>query len=102
MLMLVLGLTVVARLMFRREAKFRDEYSLSFSAAGLHFRTTHIDSRLDWGMYSRVLIDEHAYVLHYSSRQFSVIPKRVFQSTEQQRAFEQLLTQHVSAIDRRA
>ena len=100
-LMLVLGLTVVPRLMFRREAKFRDEYSLSFSAAGIHFRTTHIDSRLGWGMYSRALIDGHSYVLYYGSRQFSVIPKRVFQSAEQQRAFEQLLTHHVSAIDRR-
>ena len=45
-----------------------------FSAAGIHFRTTHIDSRLDWGMYSRALIDEHSYVLYYGSRQFLVIP----------------------------
>jgi len=52
-------------------------------------------------MYSRALIDEHSYVLYYGSRQFTVIPKRVFQNAEQQQIFEQLLTQHVSKIARR-
>jgi len=47
------------------------------------------------------LIDAHSYILYYGSRQFTVVPKRVFQSVEQQQAFEQLLTQHVSQIVRR-
>jgi YcxB-like protein len=60
----------------------------------------------DWrnwliAMYSRVLIDTYSYILYYGSRQFTVIPKRVFQSFEQQQAFEDLLTQHVFEIVRR-
>jgi len=100
-LVLVTAFTVIPPLAFRRERKFRDNYSLTFSPEGIRFRTAHIDSQLQWNMYSRALIDAHSYVLYYGSRQFTVIPKRVFQSAEQQQAFEQLLTQHVSQIMRR-
>jgi len=100
-LMLVAAFTVIPRFAFRREPKFRDDYSLTFSAEVIHFRTAHIDSQLQWSMYSRALIDAHSYVLYYGTRQFTVIPKRVFQSAEQQQAFEQLLTQHISQIVRR-
>jgi hypothetical protein len=97
----VAAFVVIPPLAFRSEAKFRDDYSLSFSQGGIHFRTAHIESQLQWNMYSRALIDEHSYMLYYGSRQFTVIPKRVFQNAEQQQMFEQLLTQHVSKIARR-
>jgi len=97
---LVAGL-VVPRLIFRREPKFRDDYFLTFSSDGIHFRTTHINSQLQWSMYSEALIVSQSYILCYGSRQFTVIPKRVFSSTEQQQAFEQLLTQNVPKIIRR-
>jgi len=100
-LMLLAAFTVVPRIAFRREPKFRDNYALTFSPDGIHFRTAHIDSQLQWSMYSRALVDAHSYVLYYGSRQFTVIPKRVFHSAEQQQAFERLLTQHVSPIVRR-
>ena len=100
-LMLVAAFTVIPPLAFRREPKFRDDYSLTFSPEGIHFRTAHIDSQLQWSMYSRALVDAHSYVLYYGSRQFTVIPKRVFQSAEQRQSFEQLLTQHGSQIVRR-
>ena len=100
-LMLIAAFTVIPPLVFRWEPKFRDEYSLTFSGEGIHFRTAHIDSRLQWNLYSRALVDAHSYVLYYGTRQFTVIPKRVLQSSEQQQAFEQLLTQHVSQIVRR-
>ncbi len=100
-LILVVAFTVIPKLVFRREQKFRDDYSLTFSREGIHFRTVHIDSHLQWSLYSRALVDPHSYVLYYGSRQFTVIPKRVFQSAEQQQAFEELLTQHVLQIVRR-
>jgi hypothetical protein len=92
---------IIPPLAFRREPKFRDDYSLSFSPEGICFRTANIDSRLQWGMYSRVLIDAHSYVMYYGVNQFSVIPKRVFQSGEEQQAFDNLLTQHITHIIRR-
>jgi hypothetical protein len=100
-LMLIAAFTVIPPLVFRREPKFRDDYSLTFSQEGIHFSTAHVDSQLQWCLYSRALVDAHSYVLYYGSRQFTVIPKRVFQSAEQQQIFERLLTQHVSEIVRR-
>ena len=100
-LLLVAVFTIIPSLAFRRESKFRSEYSLTFSPDGIHFRTEYLDSRLQWSVYSRAMVDAHSYLLYYGSRQFTVIPKRVFQSAEQQQAFEQLLTQHVSQIVRR-
>jgi len=92
---------VIPSLIFRREPKFRDEYSLTFSPEGIHFQTAHIDSHLAWDLYSRALVDAHSYVLYYGSRTFTVIPKRVFQNNQQQEAFDQLLAGHVPKIVRK-
>jgi len=100
-LVLLAAFTIMPALLFRSEPKFRDDYSLSFSPEGIHFRTAHIDSRLQWAMYSRALVDRHSYILYYGARRFTVIPKRVFPSPEEQQAFEQLLTEHVLQIRRR-
>lgn len=100
LLLLIAAFTIIPSLVFRREPKFRDEYSLTFSAEGIHFRTVHIDSQLKWSIYSRALVDPHSYILYYGSTQFTVIPKRVFQSPEQQQAFELLLKQHISQMVR--
>jgi YcxB-like protein len=100
-LLLVAAFTVIPPLAFRRSPKFRDDYSLTFSPEGIHFRTVHIDSQLQWSIYSSALIDTHSYILYYGSRQFTVLPKRVFQNVEQQQAFEQLLMHHISPIVRR-
>ena len=54
-LMLVAAFAVIPSIAFRKQLKFRDEYSLSFSPEGIHFQTTHIDSDLKWGMYTWAL-----------------------------------------------
>jgi hypothetical protein len=100
-LMLIAAFVVVPHLLFRREPRFRDDYSLTFSPEGIHFRTAHIDSQVQWSLYSRALIDSSCYVIYYGSRQFTVIPKRVFESAEQQQMFERLLTQQIRNIVRR-
>lgn len=93
---------VVPPLIFRREPKFSDEYSLTFSPEGVHFQTAHIDSQPAWDLYSRALVDAHSYVLYYGSRTFTVIPKRVFKNNEQREAFDQLLAGHVPKIVRQS
>jgi hypothetical protein len=100
-LLVMAAFTVIPLVIFRREPKFRDDYSLTFSPEGIRFRTARIDSQLQWSLYSRALVDAHSYVLYYGSNQFTVVPKRVFQSPEQRQAFEELLAQHVSRIVRR-
>lgn len=93
--LLIAAFSVIPGFVFRREAKFRDEYSLTFSLDGIHFRTAHIDSQLQWSIYSRVLVDAHSFILYYGSSSFTVIPKRVFVNAEQQEAFENLISQKI-------
>ena len=100
-LMLIAAFTVIPLFIFRREPKFRDEYSLTFSPEGIHFRTASIDSQLQWSLYTRALTDSYSYVLYYGSTQFTVIPKRIFSNADQQQDFDRLLSQHVSQIVRR-
>ena len=97
-LMLVAAFAVIPSVAFRKQPKFLDEYSLAFSPEGIHFRTTHIDSDLKWGMYRWALVDAYSFILYYGSQQFTVIPKRVFESPSQREAFEQLLRQNVSRV----
>ena len=100
-LVLIVGLVIVPRVIFRSTSKLHDEYFLDFSPNGIHFRTAQIDSELQWSMYSRALVDAHFYLLYYGPRSYTIIPKRVFQNAEQQTAFEQLLTQNIPQIVRR-
>jgi hypothetical protein len=97
-LMLVATFAVIPTIAFRRQPKFRDDYSLSFSPQGIHFRTAHIDSDLEWGMYTSALVDAYSFILYYGTQQFTVVPKRVFQDVSQRQTFEQLLTQNVSKV----
>jgi YcxB-like protein len=97
-LMLVAAFAVIPAIAFRRQPKFRDDYSLSFSPQGIHFKTAHIDSDLKWSMYTSALVDAHSFILYYGSQQFTVIPKRVLQDVSQRQTFEQLLVQNVSKV----
>ena len=101
-LLLIAAFSLIPGLIFRREAKFRDEYSLTFSSDGIHFRTNHIDSQLQWGMYSRALVDTHSFILYYGSRSFTAIPKRVFENAEQQASFERLISQKIPEVSMKA
>ena len=97
-LILVAAFAVIPRISFRSQPKFRDEYSLRFSPEGIHFQTAHIDSDLQWGMYTSALVDAYSFILYYGTQQFTVIPKRVFQDGSQRQTFERLLLQNVSKV----
>jgi hypothetical protein len=101
LLMLIAAFAVIPRLIFRREPKFRDEYSLTFSPEGIHFLTAQIDSRLQWSMYGRALVDSHSFVFYYGTHSFSIIPKRVFTSSEQLAVFERLVSEKIPNIRRK-
>jgi len=101
-LILVAAFLVIPPVAFRHQPKFRDEYSLTFSPDGIHFQTEHINSHVEWSIYSRALVDAHSYLLYWGSRTFTIIPRRVFQNTEQQGAFEQLLAERIPKIVRKA
>jgi hypothetical protein len=94
-LILIAAFIVIPPWVFRRNPKLRDEYSFEISPEGIHYSTLHIDTRLQWSLFTRTLIDSHSYLLYWDSRAFVLIPKRVFQTREQQTTFEQLLAEYV-------
>jgi hypothetical protein len=96
--MLLAAFLIIPRFAFRREPKFRDDYALTFSPDGIHFQTAHIDSQLQWNMYTNALVDRYSFVLYYGSHQFTVIPKRVFKNGEERETFERLMAQKISKI----
>ncbi len=100
-LMLVAAFTVIPALAGRGESKFFGITSFVFTSEDIHIRTSQFDSRIKWSVYSRVLISRHFYLLYSRSRQFTVVPKRVFKSVDQQIAFESLLAEQIPKIDRR-
>jgi hypothetical protein len=71
---------------------------LSFSPQGIRFHTAHIDSDLEWGLYTGALVDAYSFILYYGSQQFTVIPKRAFQDASQRQTFEYLLAQNISKV----
>jgi len=97
-LILVTAFAVIPRIWFRSQPKLRDEYSLRFSPNGIQFQTAHINSDLQWTMYTRALVDAYSFILYYGNQQFTVIPKRVFSDGAQRESFERLLAQNVSDI----
>jgi len=100
-LMLIAVFGVVPKLLFRRDPKFRDDYSLTFSPDGIQFHTAHIDSQLRWSIYSRALVDDHSFILYYGDHSFTVIPKRVFETAEQLTVFDRLISQKVQEISKK-
>jgi len=101
-LVLAAAFGIIPRLVFRREPKFRDEYSLTFSPGGIHFHTAHINSQLEWSMYTHALVGPHSFVLYYGTHSFTVIPKRVFETTEQLAAFEHLVSENIPKISKKS
>jgi YcxB-like protein len=79
-LMLVAAFTIIPELAYRGESKFFGITSLVFTPEGIHIQTAQSDSRVQWSIYSRLLIAKHSYLLYAGTRRFTVIPKRVFQS----------------------
>jgi len=82
---------------FRRNAKFQEEYDLRFSEDGLLFRSKNMESKLEWSFYSKVWETQKYYFLFYSKDLFTLIPKRVFTSEQQQLAFQDLLRRKIDA-----
>lgn len=87
----VIGYFVMPRQRFRREPKYQDEYSLSFSEQGIHFKTTHVESKLEWAMYDKLWIVPRHYLLFYGRDLFTIIPKRVFTNSEEAQRFDEMI-----------
>jgi hypothetical protein len=100
-LIVALALFVIPQLAYQRNDKLKQAYHLQFSEDAICFKTRSVDSRLEWGLYSRLLIDCHSYLLYYGKDVFSIVPKRVIPDADVRQSFERLLERKLKTIIRR-
>src|SRR6185295_7416750 len=58
-------LVLAPRRYFQGDGKFRDKYEVTFSDEGIAVKTKHIDSKLAWSLYTRVIEGAGMYLLVY-------------------------------------
>src|SRR5436190_1408155 len=80
-----------ARIWFRRNPKYREEYCLTFSRESIHFKTASIDSTLQWTNYERAIESSRLFLLMYGKGLYTLVPKRCFHSDDELNAFRALL-----------
>lgn len=82
---------------FRGNPKFRDEYHLTLTDAGIEFHTQNMSSMTAWNFYSGVVEGDSFYILVYGNNihSLSIVPKRAFQSSNQETTFRQILRRNV-------
>jgi hypothetical protein len=87
----------VPRRRFRGDPKYRDEYDLIFSDAGMEFKTANVSASLRWSLYTRVIENDRFYIMIYGRdiHSLSILPKRAFRDSEQEKTFRKLLRRHL-------
>ena len=74
--MLAYAIFLLPLLIYQSQPKLKDEYRLSFSEGGIDFKTSQIDSKLQWSLYHSWRLDPKFYILYYGKRELTVIPRR--------------------------
>jgi hypothetical protein len=95
--LLATSLVILPHRRFKANPQFRSEYYLQFAEDGILFRTDQIDATLKWEIYTEALETEKFYLLSHGEGAVTVIPKRAFNSGEQQAYFEDMLMRKVTA-----
>ena len=84
---------------FRGDPKFRDEYHLTFSDAGIEFQTLNMSSMIAWNFYTGVIENDKFYLMRYghSINSVSILPKRAFADSREEITFRQMLRRNLDA-----
>jgi hypothetical protein len=96
--LLVYNLLVkMPRTYYRGDGKFRDKYEITFSDEHIRVKTSQLDSKLAWSLYTKVLEGPDMYLLIYGRdvRMMTAVPKRSFTSKDQERRFRDLVSRHI-------
>ena len=91
------ALVIVPFQVYKGSDKLKNDYDISFGEKGILFRTLGIDSRLDWDVYNTWIEGPEFFILYYGEREFSVLPKRVFENDDELKGFKQLISAKVRA-----
>ena len=88
-------------LVFKQNSKYHEEYTLTFSKEKIVFKTSSIDSVLQWSVYSELWESDDFYFLIQSLRLYSIIPKRAFLNPADKGAFEEIALSNIKKTKRK-
>ena len=91
------ALLILPQVIYSSQPKLKNEYRLTFSDAGIEFKTDGIDSKLDWSFYHSWQRDADFYILFHGRRDLSVVPRRVLTAGENDRRFADLLVRKIGS-----
>ena len=94
LLMVAYALFLLPGMIYRSQPKLKDEYSLTFADDGIGFKTSSIDSTLQWSLYQSWLSDDDFYIMYHGKRDLSVIPRRTLSDEDDER-LRQILTEKI-------
>lgn len=87
-------------LVFKRNTKYHEEYTLTFSKEGITFKTPSINSVLQWSIYSELWESNDFYFLIQAPRMYSIIPKRAFLNPTDKQTFEEIAMSNIKRAKR--
>jgi hypothetical protein len=91
LLMILSALYINPRRFYKKRPKLRDEYNLDFDDQGITFHTEITNPTVPWGKYSFFKENKGFFYLIYGKMAFTIIPKRVFSSSESEEMFRKLI-----------
>jgi hypothetical protein len=76
------------------------EYRLTFTREGITFKTESVDSNLKWDIYSEMLENDDFYFLVQRTKNFTLLPKRVFADAAERDMFVKIALGAVGSVRR--
>ena len=78
---------------YNSQTKYKDEYRLKFTPDHIEFKTSAIDSTIDWGFYNNSWETDEFFYLFNTQRTVSIIPKRAFKNDSDLSGFARLISE---------
>lgn len=80
---------------YNRNSSLGDETLWEFLEDSIHVKSNSTDAKVCWSKFTSVKFGPQHFLLYIGKDQFSVIPRRAFESKEQLLSFEHLLKEKI-------
>lgn len=85
---------------FKKTSKYHEEYNLTFSKDGIKFKTSTINSKLSWNIYSEIWESEDFYFLIQAKQIYTIVPQRAFLNLATKQTFEKMVLSNLKYTKR--
>jgi hypothetical protein len=84
------------RKVYKTSVNLHGPLALEVDDTGMHFQGRTFSSRIDWDHFSRLIEDQHSFLIFQNPNIFNIIPKRQL-AEEQIVALRDYLTRHIAS-----